>query len=967
MSKSRLRLLAALTLPLAPAIVPAVHGQSAVAMDDGGSTEAQKLEKVVVTGSNIPSTLASGDTSIAPVVSLDRSRIDATGFQNTAQLLHTLTVANQGAVPISNNATGFTPSASAVSIHGLGPEATLVLINGHRIANYPIGQSGTTAFVDLNTIPLSAIERIDVLKEGASAMYGADAVAGVTNIILRKGYDGSESFVSYQNTTNKDSSQFTANVLSGVSSEKGSLLVGFNYQSRAAIMQRDRAYSAVPAFLSTNSSPINLQISQAAYDEALGLPAGTGPAGVSKSVFYATPGPLTDDGLPTASNNHGTTPAGDYIYSSGRSSVYNYNQDAQSYPSWERYGMILNGERKLFGLDSVVAYFDGSYQSNMTETQLAPAATGSFTTPGQTELVIPARTATPLAMADGRDRAAPIGAYNPFNPFNTDIAGGTRFRLKEFGNRIFHDTTNAFMGTTGIRISNIADKFDVDAGFRYSEIVFRGKDTLVSSSRFNRVLNAADPIFNPASDQYVGTTIPYNPFGYYVNAIENNAKLVDFARVVVHDVNTSRLGNGFLNVSTADLFTLPAGGVGAAAGVDYRVESLAQSPDVLNHTGDIIGSSPAAITDHTRKVVGVYAELSVPIVAEANHVPGVHSLGADVAARYENFLTNSETTTVPKAGLRYQPFDESLTLRASASKGFLEPSLYQLYAGPVASLLGLIDPRTGEDLPEVPTTTAGNRKLAPEHTKSYNVGVVWAPDYWHLQGLTTSVDVWRVDRKGTASIDLQNLLDRNFGTAPGGLQPGESVVLGPDGGIEQVNGVYINAGDTIAYGVDMGVSYRLKPTPIGKFGIAADATYLSSFKQSFVPGTPLVQRVDQTTDGEGQDAYLRWKGTIQLDWSLASYRANITGHYLNGFHDFDLDGNDRRAGSSFTWDAQFSYAIRKGVNRFLDETTFTVGAFNVFDRNPPLSQYYGNNPQNYPGFIYTAEGRMLYVSVGKKF
>lgn len=947
------------------------HAQSTASTPGtAASTDDQPvaLQKFVVTGSNIPRTLASADAGTFPLVSVGRAQIDATGLTNTAQLLQTLTVSNQGAIPISNNATGFTSSASAVSIHGLGPEATLVLINGHRVANFPIGAGGTTAFVDLNTIPLGVVDRIDILKDGASAEYGADAVAGVVNVILRKGYDGSEVYLDYQNTFKKDSSQFTANLLSGVSTDKGSILVSFNYQSRASIAQRDRAYSAVPAFLSSNSSPINLQISGAAYAEALGLPAGSLPTGVTKSVFYATPGPLTPDGLPTTSSNQGLTPPGQYVYSTGRSSVYNYNQDAWSHPSWDRWGAIFNGERRVFSNnDKVKAYFDGEYQYNMTENQLAPGATGSFTTPGQTELVIPARTANPLPMADGRLRAAAPGAFNPFNPFNTDIAGGSRFRLKEFGNRILHDTTDSFMATAGLKAESIADKFDFDAGFRFSQVVFRSEDTQVSSSRFNRILNAADPIFDPTNSLYVGTTAPYNPFGYYPNVIANNQKLVDFARVHIHDVDTSRLGNAFASVSTANLFSLPAGDVGAAAGLDYRVESLSQSPDALSHSGDIIGSSPAAITDHHRKVFGVYAETELPLIASKQNIPGVYDLSLNVAGRYEDFLSTKQTTTVPKVGILYHPFDQTLTLRASASKGFLEPSLYQLYAGPVASLLGLTDPRTGVDIPEVPTTTAGNRQLKPENTKSYNLGFVWAPKTWHLKGLTANVDFWRVDRDGTASVDIQNVLDRHFGTAAGGAQPGESVILGPDNAIEQVNATFINAGETIAYGTDMGLSYTLKTGGMGTFDFGTAATYTWSFKQAFVPGAPMLQQIDQTTDGEGQDAFLRWKGTAQANWSLGGYKANITGHYINGFHDFDLNGDDRRVGSSITWDVQLSYTVKEEFGAYLKDTTVTVGAFNVLDRNPPLSQFFGNNPNNYPGFIYTAEGRMWYVSLDKKF
>jgi iron complex outermembrane receptor protein len=980
---------------LVSALALVTEGKAQQDASTAGTTgEVQKLEKYTVTGSNIPTTLTSAEAGTYPLVQLDRVTIESTGYENAAALLQKLTISNSGSIAISNNATGFTPGATGVSLRGLGPEATLVLINDHRVAPYPVGQSGDTAFVDLNTIPLGMIESIEVLKDGASSIYGADAVAGVVNVHLRKNYNGSEAFVGYQNTTDKDSSQFTANLVSGVSSDKGSITVGFNYQSRASIANRDRGYSAVPAFLSSNSSPINAQLGALAVQEALGT--NTNPSGVSatKTVYFGTPGPLTSDGLPTSSNNNGAVPPSQWHYSSGRSAVYNYNQDSLSFPSWTRYGFLVNGERKLFDSENLRGYFDGSYQNSMTENQLAPSATGSFATPGQTTLVIPARTANPIlsiiqgstiqqiaagtpvpsgwAVGPGTQvdangnaqRIAAAGAYNPYNPFNQDITGGTRFRTKEFGNRIFHDTNNAFMATAGVRGTDILGKFDFDAGFRYSEITFRGNDTLVSSSRFNDVLNANSTLIQNAG-------IPaYNPFGYYANPIPANAAVTSLAKVHTHDVDTSSIGNGFLTINTTDLFEVPAGPAGAALGLDYRIESLDQSPDTENASGDIIGSSPAAVTDHSRKIWAVYGEVQVPVTTPKQNIPGAYDLSLNVSGRYEGFLTSGDHTAVPKIGVRYQPVDDSLTLRASASKGFLAPSLYKLYAGSIASLLGLTDPRTGEDMPETPTLVSGNSKLKAETSKAYNVGFVWTPKMQFLKGFTTNVDLWRIERDGTALYDLQNTLDRwgaAGATGNSGLLSGEAVVLDPGGNITQVVTQYHNAGKTIAKGADVGASYTYPTQNMGKFDVSAALSYLQSFKQASIPGAALDELVNETTDGEGQDAYLRRKGRTELRWTYHGYRALLAGNFTDGFHDYDLDGNDRHVASTWTWDLQLAYTIHNEFGPYFKDTTVTVGGINIFKRTPPLSQFFGNNPNNYPGFIYTSEDRMVYVNLTKRF
>jgi outer membrane receptor protein involved in Fe transport len=343
-----------------------------------------------VTGSYIPSTETAVEAGTSPVTRVDRKDIDESGSTNTAELLQRITVANANSVPISNNATGFTPGATAISLRGLGPEATLVLINGRRVASYPVGVGGSTAFVDLNSIPLSAIDSIEVLKDGASALYGADAVAGVINITLRRGMDGTDAFVIYGNTTEKDSSEVVASVATGAATDKVNVLIGLNYYRKNAILNSDRPYSAVSPRLTANSSPFNLEISRFAVAAAVGQAIAAPVPGVPSNagIFFAQSG--------ADAANTGARPAAQYTYSLDRTSTFNPNESAMSYPESKRAGAFAFVERKVFGTDHVKGYIDLSYQNVVTENQLAPSATGDFSTPGQVELVIPARTANPI-------------------------------------------------------------------------------------------------------------------------------------------------------------------------------------------------------------------------------------------------------------------------------------------------------------------------------------------------------------------------------------------------------------------------------------------------------------------------------------------------------------------------------------------------------------------------------------------
>ncbi|MBI2518746.1 MAG: TonB-dependent receptor [Opitutae bacterium] len=936
-----------------------------------GDDKTVKLEKFVVTGSNIPTTETASEARTFPVQTIDRRLIEQSGIFNTSELLQKMTLSNGGSVPFTNNATGFTPGANSTSLRGLGPEATLILINGRRVAPYPVGAGGTTAFVDLNTIPLNAIDRIEVLKDGASATYGADAVAGVVNIILRRDYNGATASLTYGNTTNKDSSEFTASMVMGVTSEKGSLTVGANFQKRNPIFNRDRDFSAVPAFLSTNSSPPNFQLTRDAVLEAMGLPAGSaitinGAANTTTNLFFGTT-------FPTRTSNHGNVPASGYSYTTGRQSLFNYNEFSGSYPEITRRGVFGSWEREFFA-PNMHFYGDFFVQQVHQIDELAPYATGNFASPGQTTIVIPSRTPnpilTPAEIAAGGVRTAVAGAYNPFNPFNQDISGSSRIRLAEFGNRVFHNRNTAFAFTSGLKIDEIAEKWSLNAVARFSEILNHTNNRLISTGRLLRALNAADPIFNPASPSYIGTTTPYNPFGYYANPIPSNTAVVNYATHYQRDENSSTMLDGGISLSTGDLMTMPAGSVGFAIGADYRREAITQAPDSALQSGEILAATPASPINKQRKIASYFTEFEIPIFSDTHSVDFARALSINLAARYESFLTSSRHAFVPKVGVRWSPKDETLVFRASWGKGFREPSLYELYAPPVAALTPIDDPVSGVFEPEQPVTIKGNSKLAAEKTKSFNVGVVWSPK-GQLDGFTLAIDAWKIERDGTVASDLQNVLDRANGTIPGGLQPGESVIRDFAGNLVQVNGLYRNLGETKVDGIDIGTSYVWTHADWGRFDVGINATYMHSYKSSSNPGVPLEELVDGEVPGSNSDdAYLHWKGQAFAGWTWKGVNARLTANYTDGYKDFDLDGNPRRVDSTVFWDLQLGYTPFPSKNKadanWWTDLKLTAGCTNLFDKDPPLAQGAGGNSNGYPGFLYSDQGRFVYFGLEKK-
>ena len=244
-----------------------VAGGASNAPQTGVSAEA---ERVIVTGSNIPTAEEVGPN---PVLNINRDLINKRGERNAEELIRNLPVANANGVPVSNNATGFTSGASSISLRGFDPSATLVLVDGKRIAVYPIGTGGTFSFVDLFSIPKAAIDSIEILKDGASTTYGADAVAGVVNIKLRHNYRGAEATIEYGNTLDKDAGEFSADLIFGVGDDKTQVTGTMNYYHHNSVFNHDRGFSARPPFLSSNASPENLQLTRAGVLPALGLPA----------------------------------------------------------------------------------------------------------------------------------------------------------------------------------------------------------------------------------------------------------------------------------------------------------------------------------------------------------------------------------------------------------------------------------------------------------------------------------------------------------------------------------------------------------------------------------------------------------------------------------------------------------------------------------------------------------------------
>ena len=896
-----------------------------------------EAERVIVTGSNIPTAEEVGPN---PVLNLNRELINKSGERNTEELLKNQPIANSNSVPTQNNGTaqGVPQGTASVSLRGFDVIATLVLVDGRRVAPFPTGGG----FVDLNSIPLAAVSTIEVLKDGASATYGADAVAGVVNIKLWKDYRGAQVTLDYGNTLDKDAGLYSGDILFGTGDDKFSITGDMFFYHHNSMFNHDRGNSSKPPFLSSNASPYNFELNEGAILAAGGTPVKTG----------------NQFGTPPDSTN-GSTPANQYIYFRRRVRAFggllpgfNFNAFSSSFPEQERWGGYAAFNDKICD-DQLQLYGDFYFIDSKTHDELAPNATGNFITKGQGTIAIP-----PHFNNNGNDAAVfsspsyspnntmglapsyeatglPATAFNPFNPFNQIISNGTRARLADFGNRLIDNENIAYNFTLGAKGDKLFDgTWGYDAGARYSEIYDISQIKDVNVIRFNQVMNANDPIFNPNSSQFIGTTIPYNPFSSFKHPVLTNQPSLDYATLYRRDLNQSKLFSLDTNIYTYDLFDLPAGGVGLAFGAQWRRESIFFSPDDQGRLKQEAGVGQSFRVQAGRKDYAFYAETRIPIFSPEMGIWGLHNVEFTASGRFEDFRSNNTNVMVPKVELRWQPFDEQLTIRSTWSEGFIEPTLAELYGAPIftlapTNLSGVPASRGGPGTSEPETTEEvdPNKNLQPEDSRAWTGGLVYTPKFvqnWvNGMTLTLHLDLWDIERTGVVVVpSAQDVVSRcapdlrtGFPACsnPSALHPGEEVDIDQASGtVTFVKTGFFNGGRENARGADMGFQLQYQSANWGTWTWLTEATYLDSFifqnniatghnetifeesggtiRRTNAPGRELSGRTNndpfegaffgQVTGGDG---WAKWKARSNIDYQYKNFDLVWTVRYLDGW------------------------------------------------------------------------------------
>jgi iron complex outermembrane receptor protein len=901
----------------------------------------QSIERVEITGSSIKRIDA--ETAL-PVQIVSRQEIEATGSTNVEQFLQGLGVALQGnSNSVAATASGATTGGvSSVSLRGLGSQRTLVLIDGKRVSAGGTLTDSTT--VDINHIPVAAIERVEVLKDGASAIYGSDAIGGVINFILRKDYKGGEATANTALVQYPGGGQgWGANGLLGwgnLTTDGFNATMSFDYKKQEALYGRDRPFANSGINVKANNDTTSGNTFPANFVAARGSGFSFGSHNPS---YPACPGPYAiNDPFFGTSCRFDPSPLVSLLPESEQKSIF---------------GTV----RYAFASD-LEGYGQFSYSTKEQRTIIQPVPlSDQFQLPPNHPLFNQAPYFIPSK--NGGFETFLLQSSSPFYPTAQvqALTGGAtpnlfiRYRSVLTGNRDLTDTSDQSRVVLGLKSQPLAG-WESDAAFVHvdTKLTERVNGGFPSLSGILPLLNS-------------GTV---NPFGANLPGIQAQADATQF-RGDAWKTKTSI--DSLLATVRHDLTQLPGGPLALAVGTDGRREGFVLDPSPAIQSGDISGYGGNFLpVDKSRKVGAGYMELVAPIVR------GVELTGA---LRYDHY-ENVGSKTSPKVGARWQPAKE-VVLRGSVGKGFRAPSLTELYQPQVVGVTsnGVSDPlRCGRPVAgggvnnsstdcktQFPITVGGKTDLQPETSTNSTLGVVFEP----INNASFSLDWWQVNLKQTiisgiapAVILADQVKYASFITrgAPDGACIG---CPGPITNIDQTN---LNLGETRVRGVDVDFRYRMPAIAPGVYTVGLNGTYFLKYEIQNPDGSfsDVNGMVSPITNGNG-GVIPRWRHYLYVDWKLAPWSFTLAQQYQSRYQDIpgtNEDTTDRHV-SAYTlyhFFSSYSGVIDKNLK-------VTFGIRNLLNTKPPYTNAGG---QNYfqagydPGYV-DPRGRTFLLSATYKF
>ena len=960
-------------------------------------------EEIVVVGSQIQ---GAKPTGALPVTVLNEERIAATGSVSGDDLFRSLPQAGdvqfQEARTVGNlnDARG---DNSSINLRNLGTGNTLVLLNGRRMVSTPGTQTENfvpVQTVNTNALPVGATRRVEVLRDGAGAIYGSDAVAGVVNVVLDDRFDGVRLDARYGFADGTSESTVAIKAGTKIGPNTQVMLFG-SYTHRTPLFASERDFTAsedhrrrVEGTPFESDTAFDNRSASSPFGAFRVIPTSTtvrqGTTALTASgVFHVEPMSNTGGGCSsTVYNGNLCLRSGAITTVAARPLRYDENPDRTIRGGLDRFNLFGTMSHDFGGVE----FFGeaGYYRAKLdgSREQSAPISSASISIP----------------------------ATNFYNPFGPTILNGApnpnrlpnltgvptgglpltivNYRPVDTGPRTFTVTDDMVRLLGGLRGDWGA--FNWESALTYSAA--RTDDNThdaISNTLFQRALARSTPdAYNP----FNGGSQPDFSLG---DATPSDRSTVESFLVDVHRVSKTSLATADLKASNPRLFELPAGGVGVAAGVEVRRETYEDNRDdrldgsvtytdvVTNRRfgTDILGASPSSDVKARRTIASAFAELAVPLVSPEMRVPLIRSFNVQLAARNE-YYSDFGNVLKPKVAASWDLF-EGFKLRGSWSKSFRAPNLPQFYSEGTQ----VANTRTDYAFCRVnvpPSATcsglntleirSGNRELKPEDATNLTAGMVLQPRW--VPGLLLTADVWRINSSGVIGIQgAQNQLNYDYLLRLAGSSNPNVVRLTPDAGqtvgqLSFVQDSFFNLAPRTIKGIDLELQYNLRSTPIGTFNIQLGASHLLKLvQQPSELQEELIAAIAEGRLGTGptvtgannllrQNGNPRWRASANLNWRLGNFRAGVLVNYVSSVDDTGpLKVNDRffQVDSWTTVSAHAEYRVSKPGP--LEDTRFRIGARNLFDVDPPLhSSNFG-----FLGSLHNAIGRFVYLEVSKQF
>lgn len=877
-------------------------------------TAANAVERIEVTGSRIKRTDMEG---VAPVAVITAAEIELSGFSNVEEVLQA-SVANAGRT-IEGNESSWTQGASTINLRGMGANRTLVLVNGKRVPQYPAATGGTSNFVDTSTFPTSAVERIEILTGGASAIYGSDAVGGVVNIILKKKYDRTTLNLRHENPQHGGRDRSKISLTTGIESKLGQTMLVLEYADDEILRAGQREFtqrggpdgtdkdSSTSAYIRDYSRVFHdVNYVMATQEQCQDLFGDRGVWYPDESRYKCRYDSTSDDGLHTGKKEYNL--------------VLNHTGDLSD--NWQ-YNLLLQGSDK--------------------ET----------------------------ARGNGQKSISPTFYMDRDNPGNYSYEAADFNRTREF--RIYRrlDDYGQIRDYTGKEknmnlsagINGQIGDYDLELSWAYGKSKFDryGRNQM----RADRLLDIIS--FNPADSADPDKWYPMD-------------KMTPEQAEYLYAETLTDAGSGMNQVQavlTGDLLDTANGPIQFAVSAEWARDWYYDIKDEHTLSGNLLGQGGTQGRGE-RKRYAAAGELAIPVLDRSS---GLGKMDASIAVRYDRYDDKSDVggALTPQAGITYQPHEDWL-VRANAGRSFRAPDLHRMYAG-VSRSFGTttikMDPNHPIDLDDrYESISAGNLNLTEEKGKFWNIGVVGQL----TENVSATVDFWRISLDGAVYTEtVRRILENPAYNMTG--QYASCNDLPSIGYIMQqlpeqdyqdllcVRRGIINSSYESSQGIDGEVTYNLDLNDFGKFRLKANLSYTMKKEYQAFEGS---ERIEQT-----KDEYLPvWKSTVSLNWNLQDLSVNLSWYYMGtgeGWSNWTLQDAAGENYQDQVWSKLDAYK-RLNLNssyRFNKATKLTLGINNLTDTMAPV--YAEGHPERnehpyYPGNMgYNVIGRTFYAALEHRF